>query len=120
MKIRITITKDVLNETKYCGPINAGLNCAIAVAVRDMVPQAKVRTHYIAFFDTSWNYITSSFLPPVAVRFIKKFDTRSPEERVRIKPISFDLDIPDEVIERIGIDQIHKILSESKTLEYAQ
>lgn len=117
MNIRIHVTKNILRESHNCSKENSGLNCAIALAVRDLLPNTKVRRCYLAFFDDSWNYQESTTLPVIASKFIDRFDLNTPQQRLRMKPLSFDVDIPDSVIERIGIEEVNRILETSETLE---
>jgi hypothetical protein len=56
-------------------------------------------------------------LPDTATEFIFQFDSRRPADRLTMPEISFEVDVPSEMIEAIGIGQAYKILSESKTLE---
>lgn len=126
MKVLIKVTKEVLEKSKMCG-LERGenylpppTNCAIAVAVRELFPQSSVGRDAI-IIPTKDFLISKSIrilLPSKAQAFIVHFDTRlNPEERVAMSPISFEVDVPDAVIERIGINQAYKVLSESKTLE---
>ena len=67
-----------------------------------------------------WIGIVQMELPGAARIFIMAFDTSCPEERVRIEPISFTIDVPYSLIDKIGIGEVYRILSESKTLELVQ
>ena len=134
MKIQINITKEVLERSSMCGrngeQINS--NCAIALAVREIMPQAHVTGWFIVPTDELYNefdkkYTTSMRcvqgdervinLPETAMNFISKFDCKSPEFRVQMDEISFEIDVPNEVIDMIGLSEVYRVLSESKTLE---
>ena len=52
-----------------------------------------------------------------AAKFVAQFDGSTPEERVLLPEFSFEIDVPSEVIEKIGIGEVYRVLSESKTLE---
>lgn len=126
MKFQINITQDVLNATKDCND-NTDENCAIAHAIRDLFPEASVGCSTIYFkkdlnkpFDFHDNRKAEEIdLPLIAMLFIKDFDNKSPEERVKIKPFSFFINIPDSLIEEINISEIEDILSHSQTLQIA-
>lgn len=129
MKIRIHVTKEVLQETMWCGtgrnggcaPNTAEVleNCAIAYAVREIFPNAQVSSHIT--IDPDKCYLPDVILPKKAKRFIDTFDSfarECPQKRANIHPISFDINVPDDVLEEvISVNEVHRILSESKTLE---
>jgi hypothetical protein len=118
MKIKIHVTKDILEKTKMCGEIEEqrelASNCAISVAVREIFPYALVGCSTIEVQGS-----TIIKLPIKACNFVSAFDRNFPEERVLMDPISFDIEVPEKVINSIGISQVEKILSESLTLEKA-
>jgi hypothetical protein len=120
MKIRIHVTKEILEKTKSC-PCNIE-NCAISEAVRGIFPNAYAIYFNLHPFPLSYEDVGIGIkLPWEATLFIINFDKAPTDEhRAAMQPISFDIEVPDEVIEKIGINQVHKILSESKTLEYVQ
>lgn len=115
MKLKIKITKDVLKRSMYCGTnIQSGHsfdNCAIAIAIKEIFPNAcvtnKIRTQLPTFDIIE--------LPEVAKDFIREFDRleNNPGIRLYMPELSFDIDLPDSVIDQINIDDIHK----SQTLE---
>lgn len=112
MKVLVKITSEVIKASQSCqGLIHS---CLIARACRDIFPQAVVyakipHKYLIHLNDRSARTID---LPLEAINLIKAFDSGK-----KMHPISFEIDVPNEIIERIGIDEVHKILSESKTLE---
>lgn len=133
MKITIHVTKEVLEKTRDCkSDMKTIFNCAISYAVRQMFPYAAVHRDSI-FFDTSdllpdlcgfgnlkrTNH-DFAILPIEAQEFIDEFDESSPEDRLEMQPISFDIDVPASVIEKIGLSEVYRILSESKTLTLAE
>lgn len=113
MKIRINVTKEVLEKSKKCN-LNYHQNCAIACAVKDLFPMAEVHYAWITF-----NEDTDVMLPDHAKDFIRKFDSlkAEPQARAELHPISFDIDVPSSVIDEIGIQEVERILSKSETLE---
>lgn len=113
MKLRINVTEEILKASSNC--INSCLpnNCAVALAVRDIFPEARVG-HFNIIFDGSYRY--SSKLPYEARTFIARFDSLSPEGRSKMTPISFDIAIPEEAIQSIDIEEVKKILMDHKTL----
>lgn len=133
MKILIKVTKEILSKTRLCTS-NYGINCAIAEAVREILPYAITMADSIRIYSEKcfkkWyereillydlptsKPLESIQLPPNAILFISIFDESQPEERVIMEPFSFEIDIPMDVIEQIGISEAYKILSESRTLE---
>lgn len=130
-KLRINITKEVLEASKMCiamgdsfGKQNGiGANCAIALGVRDLFPKAWITTSmiYPFYFEKeegkdTWSEID---LPWEARKFIHDFDALqdSPEERVKMKLISFEVEVSDEIIDELNIPEIGELLKQSKTLE---
>ncbi len=135
MIVTIHITKEILEESKMCRGIGQtqeqcliGQNCAIGKAVCSLFGSNIWVSHrVIAFYKDGlkFNPFTGSIvgssdfdirLPLEAMDFIKSFDQSSADERVLMSPISFDIDIPDGVIDLIGIEQAMKAISESKSL----
>lgn len=138
MKILVKVTKEILDKTSGCFR-NAAINCAITEAVRDMFPYAFTINDRVIIFDKethclmindahytdggidirNYKSIASIGLPSEAMFFILEFDefVLRPELRRNMKPIQFEIDVPNEVIDQIGISTAYKVLSESKTLE---
>lgn len=124
MKLQINLTKEVLKESKYCKN-EPGENCAIANAIRDIFPEAMIGTSKIFFkkdskkpFDFFFNSKNETIeLPLIASQFIDNFDNSSPEEREKMNPISFEIIIPESIIDEIDISEVNEILSHSKTLQ---
>lgn len=141
MKILIKVTKEVLAKTRGCGitvdKLDATKYCAIAEAVREIFPDASV--HYNDNDDpviTPWPYGIEIPLPIEAKILMNRFDNeirlilekglelsandlenRIHFARTSIEPSSFEIDVPNEIIDLIGISEIYKILSESRSLE---
>lgn len=123
--IRVNVTKKVIGESMYCGnelisqvweaknKIN-GLdgymsNCAIAKAIWDIIPNICVLRQEVMFYSKTI-CLGVADLPKKAVLFLDKFDRLSPDERLSLEPISFELEIPDTVIDNISIEEITKRL----------
>lgn len=122
MKLTINVTREVLENSKSCPVQNRSENCAIAVAVRDIFPAATVVHHWIyAFYGDPLrcNMDDEIRLPKEAMAFIFKFDSLLPSERATMPEFAFEVEVPDTVMNEIGIDQVHAILKESKTLSLA-
>lgn len=117
-KIKIHITKDILRKSRNCG--GQADNCAFSQEIRELFPEAAVgtRTIYPNFMNrdrekaSNWFGITEEM-----TNFIKKFDAFSPEQIVQMPELSFEIEIPDEVLEQMDISDVHKILAESSTME---
>lgn len=121
MKILIKITKDVLRRSMMCKALHAATssNCAIALAVRDLLPNMHIGFTHIHNSSDLCNGTAIIELPLVAQLFITKFDSLAdyPEERLTLPEFSFELKLPADVIESISIGEVYRVLSESKTLE---
>jgi len=133
MKVLIKVTEQILEKSRFCSQNNpdtankVGFNCAIALAIRDILPNAWVGGNCI--YSNIDNKIKSVSdlgikdgdinLPTNAAEFISRFDRNRPEDRLNMEPISFEIDFPDELVEKIGIDEVKEILNNSKTLELA-
>lgn len=121
MKLKIKVTKEILEASKLCStePLDfeVGKNCAVALAVREIFPNAWVRTDSIEPFGAHIKneYKFKIHLPEEAIDFIREFDESNPSTRIQMNPIEFEVDIPQAVINNIDISQLD--LSKSKTLE---
>lgn len=125
-KLKITVTKEILKRSSYCGIGEDALdinicesiqtNCAIALAVRDIWPKARVDYDYIYPFGKE-GVATMIALPKKISNWINRFDDATPRGRERMKPFSFDVEIPDKVIKKINIDEIRALLQNHSTLE---
>lgn len=113
MKIQINITKEVLKKSARCGYATWN-NCAIAVAIRDLFPSFSVYNSNI-----EKNYTHVCYLPKEASDFITIFDDAPYEERLLLPELSFIIDVSQKYIDEIGINEVHEILSKSKTLKLA-
>lgn len=106
VKMRIHITKGVLERSKDAG--NGDIRtyapqcCAFAVAVRDIFPKAEVGSAYIFPFP----FMGMIELTPEMRKFVRMFDVLPSEQRTQLPEQSFDLEIPDEIIEQIDIQEI--------------
>lgn len=135
MKIKITVTKEILERSAMCGICSAQYefksvltNCAIALAVRDIFPIAIIN-HASIFFNPVDNgrYLKGKKLaapriplPEEANMFIIQFDVASIEQRLAMRPFSFEIDVPQSVIDKIGISEVTRILENSETLELVE
>jgi hypothetical protein len=136
LKVQVNVTKEVLERTRFCGidkrtgikleasKSNTGRNCGIGDAVSDLLPTAWVGLFSIQLYDAvpDWEYTGEHYsfhdipLPDEAREFISEFDNSTPEQRAAMQPISFTIEVPDSVIDKIGIEQVTEILSKSETL----
>jgi hypothetical protein len=119
MKIKIHVTKEILKSAMYC-PSGSELtvtNCAIALATREIFPKARVERFNIQPFGAPDDDENSIIMTREAIGFISAFDAASPPYRATMQPFSFEVNVHEHVINRIGISQVEKILSESLTLE---
>lgn len=125
MKIKIKVTKEIQQRAMDCGHIDGKAseyteNCEVAEAVREIFPLVKVCHASVrlpgvfAILFTNGDEIS---LPYEAERRIKLFDKLSPCDRIKQEPYEFEIDVPEQIIDRIGLSEVHRILKESKTLE---
>jgi hypothetical protein len=140
MKVNVKITEDVIKRSSWCNYKHGikieesslslvGQNCAIGKAIFDLFGSISwvykdvigIFPEGIDFDDLGMMKNNSKFqiiLPDEAADFIVEFDNRTPEARLLLKPFEFIIDVPTDVIELIGIGEVYKVLSESKTLEH--
>lgn len=111
MKIKIKVTKEVLRKTAFCGGAIYE-TCAFAYALRELIPYATVGFYYFNF--GGYGNVKQ---PDDIHRWILMFDDAGPKERLNLPEISCEIELPQQVIERIGISEVYRVLSESKTLE---
>jgi hypothetical protein len=120
-KLTIKVTKDILQKSMLCGTFDeflggepVGKSCAIALAIRDIFPDASVGTDYIELKGGQRIY-----LPREAMVFISIFDglKSTPRKRLHLSEFSFDIMISDDVLNEIDISEVRKILCNHPTLE---
>jgi hypothetical protein len=131
IKLKIKVTKDILKKSMYCSEsalLPSTTNCAVALAVRDIFPDAKVFPHCISPFSVNSFIIPNARqflrlqriqLPKEAAEFIETFDSLmdTPEERLKLPELEFEVEIPDAVIEHINIEELKPLLEGHPTLE---
>lgn len=124
MKLEVKITKEVLAEAADCGfrfnakKVDISKSCAIAVALKKIFSIVMVSLSYVVIKEKglAWNIS----LPSKAITFIMDFDNlgrvesteksikSSIERRKNMNPISFEINLPKELIDSINIDDIHR------------
>lgn len=121
IKMKIKVTKEILKKSMWCGTIGLGgvtENCAVALAVRDIFPEATV--WYCTISTGPRCQIIQ--MPDEVAPFIINFDrlSHAPEKRLELPELEFEIEIPDEVISKIGngnIEEVKTIIRNSETLE---
>jgi hypothetical protein len=115
--------EEVINKSKFCGvdkTKSVEENCAVAIAIQDIFPHARVTASHIHPFgvDDKKNETLKIELPEIARNFIKVFDSlvAIPKVRLLLPEYEFVIEISDEVIKKINIDNVKKIL-EVKTYD---
>jgi len=116
MKIKIKVTKDILRRSMWCGTDKIGndliiTNCAIALAVRDMLPDARVGVDSIYGHSPYFNIENSLDTRNFISSFGYLVDT--PNQRLNLPEYEFEIELPAEVVDAIDIDDIYR----SETLE---
>lgn len=122
--LKIKVTKEILEKSKNCGYVknfkwfpsysafeNHNSNCAFACAVNEIFPKTNVSCHNMF---TPYGVIS---LTAEMKRFIGKFDYSTPEERMEFPEEEFEVSIPDNVIEKINIDEVQEVLKTVPHLE---
>ena len=121
-KLKIRVTKDILERSKMCGQKGYGISysrgCAVALAVTDIFPNCSVGSEHISVF-TDYEIIRIE-LPKEAAIFVCMFDGTSQNNRPLMKEIEFEISIPDEVIEKINIEELKPLLQNHPTLELVE
>lgn len=130
MKLKIFITKNILEQSKNCNSQNMiGQNCAIGLAIYALFgARSWVSLNSISIYDKSI-YCKDDFiycfpvanikLPGIASNFIENFDGKTPEQKVKMNPISFDIEIPEKVVDLLGLTYIHQVIELQPQLELA-
>lgn len=114
-KLKIKVTKDILERSKMCiNDETAPTNCAIALAVRDIFPDARVGGFNLSF-DGTYKYFVS--MPVDAILFIRRFDSTPSHLRPQLSEIEFEIEVPDEVTESINIDELKPLLQNHPNLQ---
>jgi len=88
-------------------------NCAITYACRKLFPNCSTSLSNIY----GKLYLNIGHLPDEAKKFIIEFDKTSPEDRVRIKPFEFEIELTQKAIDTININEAKEILKNINTLE---
>ena len=118
--IKIKVTREILEKSAYCDLSKVGENCAIALAVRDVLPMANVGSSSIYPFGTGTRQhcLMEIQLPELAQNFITAFDRNSPLCRLEFPEVEFDVEVPDDVLEMIApIEELKKQLFNHPTLQ---
>lgn len=128
-KIRIYITKEVLDQSCFCLDDDLSNNCAIALAIRDIFPKGQVFLEggdFKAQMSVIQGVCAMSEdkidLSMEATAFIRAFDLKRPLERRQMEPMSFEIEISDNILERYFPipEELKAILSSSPTLELVE
>jgi hypothetical protein len=119
MSFKISITRQILEESKFCATNNndakiTGENCAIANALKYLFPDVHVTGHDIYPFGANENHIYKYFrisMPQIAKDFIRVFDAlcKMPRARMLLPEFEFEISLPDEIIAEVNIDEIKNI-----------
>jgi hypothetical protein len=135
MILKIKIDQDILAKSAHCpssgNPQKAmvGQKCAIACAIVNLFGKRSwvAGTRIFIFpeqplFDQHGDLQPENVdyeidLPEEAQDFINAFDYADPEERMQMKQLEFNIDVPNELINEIGIKQVSEILSKSRYME---
>ena len=108
MKLKITITKDCIDNSKR----HSGYKCAIANAIRFIFPNAFVWENGIRV-NGIYDKINEINLPQKATNCIVAFDLGYE----LIPGFEFEIDIPDSIVNKINIDELRPLLVNHKNLE---
>lgn len=111
MKLKIQVTKQHIKDAMFCGDNNGQIstNCAVALACRGVFPHCRVRPISITpFFGNDYTSLGTIILPTEVTKFINNFDELAPEQRLQLPELTFTIDIPDSVIDRIDISAVER------------
>lgn len=130
-KIKIKVGKEEIMKGE-CGNVS---KCAIALAITSVFGRVGVDGTTIDFYlkDGSTQRVNT---PRIASDFIERFDECTkivetslgigmkmyddPEMKAKLEEIEFEIEVPDKVLEDVAsgsIEDVKKIISQSKTLE---
>lgn len=104
MKFKMTITKSIIAATRMCSkenPFHLFENCAFARAYNELIPNVSVESSHIYFHakDTYSDLDCPVQWTPEQMEFINRFDNATPEQRLEFPEQTFEVEIPDSVIE---------------------
>lgn len=122
VQFKITISKKILERSKYCGTDTdtIGNNCAIAIALMNIFPDVYVTNDHIFPMGTESEKGKDLKIPMpvIAQQFIKLFDgfRMTPKLRLMLPEFEFTVDIPDAIIEQINIDEVRELIKEGKKI----
>ncbi|MEP6949678.1 MAG: hypothetical protein ABI863_10410 [Ginsengibacter sp.] len=122
-QFKIVITKEIIEHCKNCGNKNEvhkiENKCAVAFALIDIFPNVYVTGDHIFPFGNDFEKEKDIKipLPVIAQQFIKLFDgfCLTPKLRLLLPEFEFTIDVPDEVIDRINIDEVRELIESGKT-----
>lgn len=103
MKFKITITKDVIDKSLMCGTFqfkeSVSQNCALAICYNQLIPDVGVGYPNV-YFSMGLN-VVKEYMPQDQLNFIDAFDNMmcNHMQRYTLVGQTFDVEIPDEVIE---------------------
>jgi hypothetical protein len=135
MKFQLNITKEILRKSSKCSVLQKDIygtsikgldldrNCAFALAYNQLIPNVIVSNN-VEFLTPSSSRIAFSYLTEKQSEFILKFDRATPEERIAFPEQSFEVEIPDAVIDywfKDHVEMAQKIINNPviKVLETA-
>lgn len=124
MKLKIKVTKEILEKSKMCGTTTQSTaeNCAIALACREVFPNCAVSVNSIYIDGRDCMGSPSIDLPKDARLFIMTFDRLKykPQERLLLPELEFEVELDEDVLNSINIDEVREVLKKSKTLELVE
>lgn len=116
--LKIKVTKDILEKSKWCGRDGKAIsfNCAVSLAVRDIFKNGQVDGEY--FYPRMGKYYGLGILLPHGTQcYVRSFDRSSPSERLHLPEHEFEVSIPDQIVNQINIDELRPLLENHPTLE---
>lgn len=118
MKLKIKVTKEILRKSMMCGTTPDELiitNCAVALAVREIWPDARLTNEKLVIERGNKNII---LLPESAGKFISDFDMLSdtPKQRLNLPELEFEVEIDPDVHLK-HIEWYKELINNSLTLE---
>jgi len=103
IKLKVKVTKKILKESMMfrCPSLEVTSNCAVALAIREIFPEATVGyVIFRPFHKNKWGLISEHD----GEHFITQFDQlrETPEKRLDLPETVVTLDITDEIIDHLS------------------
>jgi hypothetical protein len=119
MRIKVRVDQRLIDRAAFVHRKYVTTDCAIALALKQLLPGVMVYGEYIAFTDRNGmeNRIK---LPILAQIWMKRFDDTPSVLRKQLPNLVFEMDIPDQMIQVIGAFQFKEVLMDNTNVMMAK